>query len=264
MSAQIHPTAIIEEGAKLGENVVIGPYCLIGPNVEIGNDCKLISHVVINGHTTIGNNNEFHQFCSIGVPPQDKGYKNEPTKTIIGDNNLFREGCTVHRATTKENHETVIGSNGYFMTGVHFAHDCKIGDFVTLANGTMCAGHVKIGDYVQMGGACGVTPFCSVGRGAFIGAASAIDKDVPQFCTAFGNRVRIKGVNIIGMRRRGYSKDQISEVVEFYRMMEASALSPRAFVKHPENMEEYRHSELIQEIAEFIEESEVGISSFMS
>lgn len=264
MSVEIHPTAIIEEGAILGNNIKIGPYCLIGSDVKIGDDCKLLSHVVINGHTTIGNNNEFHQFCSIGVPPQDKSYKNEPTRTIIGDNNLFRENCTVHRATTKENHETIIGNNGYFMTGVHFAHDCKVGDNVTLANGTMCAGHVKIGDYVQMGGACGVTPFCSVGRGAFIGAASAIDKDVPQFCAAFGNRIKIKGVNIIGMRRRGYSKDEISEVVEFYRMMDASALSPRAFVNHPENMDEYKKNKIIDEIADFIRESEVGLAPFMS
>lgn len=264
MSAKIHPTAIIEEGAKLGENVEVGPYCLVGPNVEIGDGTKLISHVVVEGHTVIGKDNEFHQFSSIGVRPQDRAYANEPTKTIIGDNNLFREGCTVHRATTKQDHVTKIGNNGYFMTGVHFAHDCNIGNNVTLANGTMCAGHVTIGDFVQMGGACGVTPFCSVGRGAFIGAASAIDKDVPHFCAAFGNRVRLKGVNIIGMKRRGHSKDEISEVVDFYRMMEASALSPRAFVNHPENMDEYKENAVIQEIVEFIKKSEIGLPSFMS
>ncbi len=264
MTTEIHPTAMIEDGAKLGTNIYIGPYCLVGKNVQIGDNCRLLSHVVVNGHTEIGDNNEFHQFSSIGVPPQDKSYNNEPTKTIIGSGNLFRENCTVHRATTKENHQTVIGNDGYFMTGVHFAHDCIIGNNVTLANGTMCAGHVKIGDFVQMGGACGVTPFCSVGAGAFIGAASAIDKDVPQFCTAFGNRVRIKGVNIIGLRRRGYSKELISEVVEFYRMMEASALSPRAFVNHPENMEEYQKNEVISDIANFIRESEIGLPPFMS
>jgi len=264
MSIEIHPTAIVHENAKLGANVKIGPFCMVGEHVSLGDNCKLVSHVVISGHTTIGHDNEFHQFSSIGVPPQDKSYNNEPTQTIIGNSNLFRENCTVHRATTKEDHKTIIGSHGYFMTGVHFAHDCKIGDYVTLANGTMCAGHVSIGDYVQMGGACGVTPFCSVGRGAFIGAASAIDKDVPQFCTAFGNRIRIKGVNIIGLRRRGVSKDEISEIVEFYRMMEASALSSRAFVNHPENMEEYKNNTYIQEIVEFIRRSEIGLASFMS
>lgn len=264
MSTTIHPTAIIEDGAEIGENCIIGPYTIIGPNVKIGNNCKLKSHIVIEGRTTIGNDNEFHQFCSIGVPPQDKSYKNEPTETIIGNGNLFREDCTVHRATVKEDLKTVIGDNGYFMTAVHFAHDCKIGNNVTLANGTMCAGHVKVGDYVQMGGACGVTPFCSIGNGVFIGAASAIDKDIPHYCTAFGNRIKLKGVNIIGMKRRGHTKEEISEVIDFYRMMEASALSPRAFITHPENMEEYAGNSIIKDISEFILKSEIGLPSFMS
>lgn len=264
MSAQIHNTAIVEKGAVLGEDVYVGPFCIIGENVKIGDGTKLTSHVVINGHTDIGKNNEIHQFSSIGVPPQDKSYKNEKTLTVIGEGNLFREGCTVHRATTKQDKITQIGDHGYFMTGVHFAHDCEIGSYVTLANGTMCAGHVKVGDYVQMGGACGVTPFCHVGKGAFIGAASAIDKDIPQFCAAFGNRVRLKGVNIIGLRRRGYTKDDISEIVEFYRMMEASALSPRGFVNHPEYTSEYEHNEVIQSWIKFIKESEIGLPVFMS
>ena len=264
MSVEIHPTAIVKDGAELGENVYIGPYCIIDENVKIGNNTRLTSHVVIQGHTTIGENNEFHQFSSIGVPPQDKDYKNEPTETIIGDSNLFREGVTIHRATTKQDLKTIVGSHGYYMANVHIAHDCVIGSHITLANGTMCAGHVKVGDYVQMGGACGVTPFCSVGNGVFIGAASAIDKDVPHFCTAYGNRIRLKGVNIIGMKRRGYSKDEISEVVEFYRIMESSALSPKAFVEHPENMEEYKNNRIIKDLAEFISSSEIGIPPFMS
>lgn len=264
MANQIHATAIVHENAVLGDNVFIGPFCIVGENAKIGNGTKLTSHVFIDGHTDIGSDNEIHQFSSIGVPPQDKSYKNEPTKTIIGNSNLFRENCTVHRATTKQDKVTQIGDNGFFMTGVHFAHDCMIGSNVTLANQTMCAGHVSIGDYVQMGGACGVTPFCSIGQGAFIGAASAIDKDVPQFFAAFGNRIRLKGINIIGMKRRGYSKETISEVIEFYRMMEASALSPRAFVKHEENMVDYIDNKTISEIAQFIMKSEIGLPSFMS
>jgi UDP-N-acetylglucosamine acyltransferase len=264
MANQIHATAIVHEKAIRGDNIYIGPFCIVGENAKIGNGTKLTSHVFIDGHTDIGNDNEIHQFSSIGVPPQDKSYKNEPTKTIIGNSNLFRENCTVHRATTKQDKVTQIGDNGFFMTGVHFAHDCMIGSNVTLANQTMCAGHVSIGDYVQMGGACGVTPFCSIGKGAFIGAASAIDKDVPQFFAAFGNRIRLKGINIIGMKRRGYSKETISEVIEFYRMMEASALSPRAFVKHEENMVDYVNNETISEIAQFIIKSEIGLPSFMS
>lgn len=264
MSQNIHATAIIKDGAEIADDVLIGPYCIVGENVKIGKGTKLLSHVVVDGHTTIGENNEIHQFSSIGVPPQDKSYKNEPTKTIIGDGNLFREGCTVHRATIKQDLVTKIGNNGYFMTGVHFAHDCNIGNNVVLANGTMCAGHVIVEDFVQMGGACGVTPFCHIGRGAFIGAASAIDKDIPHYCAAFGNRIRLKGVNIIGMKRRGHSKEEISEVIDFYRMMEASALSPRAFVNHPENIEEYKNNLVVKEICDFISQSQIGLPSFMS
>lgn len=264
MSQNIHATAIIKDGAEIGENVTIGPYCIIGENVKIGNGTTLLSHVVVEGHTRIGENNEIHQFSSIGVPPQDKSYNNEPTETIIGDGNLFREGCTVHRATVKQDKVTKIGDNGYFMTGVHFAHDCHIGSNVVLANGTMCAGHVKVEDFVQMGGACGVTPFCHVGRGAFIGAASAIDKDIPHYAAAFGNRIRLKGVNIIGMKRRGHTKEEISEVIEFYRMMESSALSPRAFVQRPEHIEEYEGNSAIKDICDFISNSKTGIASFIS
>ncbi len=264
MSNQVHSTAIVDPKAILGNDVFVGPYCIIGENVKIGNGTKLISHVVIEGHTDIGERNEIHQFSSIGVPPQDKSYKNEPTKTLIGNENLFRENCTVHRATLKQDKITVIGNNGFFMTGVHFAHDCNIGDFVTMANQTMCAGHVVVGDYVQMGGACGVTPFCHVGRGAFIGAASAIDRDIPPFFTAFGNRIRLKGVNIIGLKRRGFTKEEISEFIEFYRMMEASALSPRAFVNHVDNMKDYKNNTVINEVAESISRSEIGLPPFMS
>lgn len=264
MSTQIHPTAIVHDGAELGENVFIGPYCIIGPNVKIGDNTVLKSHVVIDGHTTLGSNNEVWQFTSLGTPPQDKSYKNEPTQLIIGDNNLFREGVNIHRATTKEDHKTVIGSNNYFMSAVHIAHDCKIGSYVTLASGCACAGHVRLGDYVQMGGQCGVTPFVTIGRGGFIGGASAVDRDIPHFCTAFGNRIRLKGVNIIGLKRRGFSKDTISEVVDFYRMMEASALSPKAFVEHKENIVEYGNNEIIKEIVDFISKSEIGISPFMN
>ena len=263
MSAKIHPTAIIEDGAELGENVYVGPFCMIGANVKIGESTTLKSHVVVEGHTTIGKNNIFHEFCSIGVAPQDKSYNNEPTLTIIGDNNLFREGVTVHRATMKENQKTVVGNNGYFMAHVHFAHDCLIGDNVTLANSTMCAGHVHVGDNVQMGGACGVAPFCNVGTGAFIGAASAIDKDIPHFFTAMGNRTKLKGINIVGLKRRGHSKEEISELVEFYRIMESSTLSPRAFVDQEENIIDYKNNQLIDIVVNFIKDSKVGIPPFI-
>lgn len=264
MSVNIHPTAIVHDNVQLGTNVEIGPYSIIGENVKIGDNTKIYAHVCIDGYTTIGANNQIMQFSSIGAPPQDKSYRGEPTETIIGDHNIFREGCTVHRATTKEDGKTIVGNHGYFMAQVHFAHDTQIGDYVTLANATMCAGHVKIGDYVQMGGACGVTPFCSVGNGVFVGAASAIDKDVPHYTAVLGNRVKMKGVNIIGLKRRGHSKDVISEVIDFYRMMESSALSPKAFIEHPESMEEYKGNSVVQEVAKFINDSKIGLPPFVS
>lgn len=264
MTTFIHPTAIVHENSIIGENVYIGPYCVIGEHVQIGDECNLRSHVIIEGHTKIGRKNQIYPFVLLGMPPQDKTYKNEPTETIIGDGNLFREGCTVHRATTKQDLVTRIGNNCYFMSGVHIAHDCVLGDNITLASGCACAGHVNLGDYVQMGGQCGVTPFITIGRGGFIGGASAVDKDIPPFCTALGNRIRLKGVNIVGLKRRGYSKDTISEVIDFYRMMEASALSPKAFIEHPENLEEYKGNEVIYEIVDFIRKSEIGLPPFMS
>lgn len=262
MATTIHETAIVKKGAEIGNDVLIGPFCIIGENVKIGDNTRLYSHVVVDGHTEIGKNNEFYQFCSIGAAPQDKSYKGEPTKVKIGDNNLFREGCQVHRATTKEKHITIIGNNNYFMTNIHIAHDCILGNNITMASACMLAGHVHVGDFVQMGGQCGATPFVTIGRGAFIGGASAIDRDIPQFCTAMGNRIRLKGVNIIGLKRRGFSKDQISEVVDFYRVMESSAYSPRAYVSNEENMKEYIGNEIIQEMATFIKESEIGLPPF--
>lgn len=264
MKVEIHPTAIVKDGATLSDGVIIGPYCIIDEHVKIGKNTKLTSHVIVQGHTFIGEDNEIHQFSSIGAAPQDKSYKGEPTQTIIGNGNLFREGTTIHRATTKQDLKTIVGNNCYFMANVHIAHDCVIGDNVTLANGTMCAGHVKVGSFTQMGGACGVTPFCSVGDGVFIGAASAIDKDIPHYCAALGNRIRLKGVNIIGLKRRGFSKDEISEFVEFYRIMESSALSPKAFVEHSENIEEYKGNKIIESIVSFISLSEIGIPPFVS
>lgn len=259
-----HPMAFIHPEAKIGNNVKIGPFCVIGANVEIGDDCELISNVVIEGHTKIGRGNKFFQFCSIGAPPQDNSYKGEPTETIIGDNNVFREYISVHRGTTKQDNKTVIGSNSFYMAYCHIAHDCVLGNNITFANSVGLAGHVNIGDRVIIGGNTGITQFVTLGKGAYIGGGSAIDRDIPNFCTAYGNRVRLKGINIIGLKRQGHSKEVVSEVVDFYRTMEASALAPRAFVGHPELMEEYKNNVVIKEIAEFIQKSEIGIAPFMA
>ncbi len=260
----IHASSLIDPSAKIHESVKIGPFCIVGPNVEIGANCILHSHVVIEGHTTIGEGNIFYQGCSIGAPPQDTSYKGEPTKTIIGNNNTLREYVSIHRGTTKENLFTQIGNNCFLMAYVHVGHDVIVGNNCTIANSTNFAGHVKIGDRVGIGGGTQISQFVTVGRGAYIGGATAIDRDIPVFCTAMGNRVYLKGINIIGLRRQGYSKQEISEVVDFYRTMESSALSPRAFVDHAEFMAEFKDNRVVLEMVEQIKKTEIGIAPFNS
>lgn len=262
MEKQIHPTAIISDGAKIGENVSIGAYSIIGPNVVIGEGTIIHPHVVITNHVRIGKNNQIYQFASIGAPPQDYSFKGEPTRVEIGDNNIFREYVSVNIATTKENRVTVIGSNNFFMTYVHIAHDCIIGNKCTIVNSVNLAGHVKIRDRVIIGGGTNISQFISVGRGAYIGGASGINKDIPAFCTAYGNRILLKGVNIVGLRRAGVDRQKITEVVDFVRQMEASALSAKAFVDHPENIQEYKGNEIVMEMVNDIRSSEVGIAPF--
>ncbi len=260
--AKIHPSSIVDPSAKLHETVVVGPFCIVGANVEIGANTILHSHVVVDGHTTIGEGNQFYQGCSVGAPPQDYSYKGEPTKTIIGNNNTFREYCTIHRGTLKENLVTTVGSNSLFMAFVHIGHDAHIGNNLTVANSCNFAGHVRIGDRVIIGGGTNIQQFCSLGRGAYIGGATAIDRDIPSFCTAMGIRAHLKGVNIIGLKRHGYSKQEISEVVDFIRTMETSNISPRSFVENAEKMTEYKDNKVVQEIAEQIRKSEIGIAPF--
>lgn len=264
MSNLIHPSAIVDERAKISDNVEIGPYCVVGPEVSIGSGTKLLGHVTVSGKVTIGKNNQFYQYATIGLPPQDLSYKDEPTEVIIGDNNVFREFISIHRGTLKDMGKTIIGNNCFFMAYVHIAHDVLIGNNVLFVNSVQCAGHVKISDHVRVSGATNISQFVSIGRSAFIGGGSAIDRDIPNFCTAYGNRIKLKGINIIGLKRSGHAKQDISEVVEFYRAMEASALSPRAFVDHPELMEEFGDNKLVLEMASFIRNSEIGIAPFWS
>ncbi len=262
--AQIHPTSIVDSKAKLHESVVVGPFCMIGPDVTVGANTIFYSHVVVDGHTTIGENNKFFQGCSVGAPPQDNSYKGEPTKTIIGSNNTFREFVSIHRGTTKENLETIIGNNNLLMAYSHVAHDVVLGSFCTIANGTNFAGHVRIGDRVGIGGGTYVQQFVTIGRGAYIGGCAAIDRDIPVFCTAMGNRAYLKGINIIGMKRQGYSKQEISEVVDFLRTIESSNLSPKSFIEHSEFMKEFKENRVVIEMVEQIRKSEIGIAPFNS
>ncbi len=264
MSIEIHSTAIVHPEAKLGENCSVGPFSIIGANVSLGNECKVHSNVVLDGHLRVGNNNEFFQFCSIGAPPQDLTYQNEPTEVEIGDNNVFREYVSIHRGTMKDRKLTTIGSNCLLMAHVHIGHDAIVGNNCVFANSVNLAGHVKIGERAIIGGGTQVSQFVSIGRGAYIGGAAAIDRDIPLFCTSYGNRAKLKGINIIGMRRQGHEKQIITEVVDFYRFMESSALSPRAFCENDELMSDFKGNDVVEEMAQMIKDSKIGIAPFMT
>lgn len=215
----IHPTAIIAETAKLEANVQVGPYSIIGEHVTIAEGTIVGPHVVINGHTRIGKNNHFYQFSSIGEANQDKKYAGEPTQTIIGDNNIFRECCTIHRGTTQDKGITQIGNNNLFMCYIHVAHDCNIGNEVILANNTTLAGHVHIGDWAILGGGTMVHQFVHIGAHAFASISSIILKDVPPYVMVAGRPAIPRVINSEGLKRRGFSTDAISAIKRAYKVI---------------------------------------------
>jgi UDP-N-acetylglucosamine acyltransferase len=217
--SKIHATAIVAPGAELASDVEVGPFCTIGPNVKIGRGCRLISHVVVDGHTTIGEDNVFFQFSSIGATPQDLKYKGEPTELIIGNHNTIRECVTLNLGTVQGGNKTVVGNHNLLMAYVHLGHDCIVGDHVILANAVNLAGHVIVEDYANVGGVTGVTQFLRIGSHAYVGASSLVDRDVPPFSVVVGNRpCEVKGANIIGLRRKGYSAPSITAVNESIKL----------------------------------------------
>ena len=218
-TANVHPQAIVEPGAKVGERVDIGPWCYVGADVEIGAGTQIRSHVVLKGPTTIGRNNRIFQFSSVGEECQDKKYADEPTRLIIGDNNTIREGCTLHRGTIQDQGITAIGNNNLLMAYVHVAHDCVIGDNCILANNVALAGHVIVGNHAIIGGYTTVHQFCQIGEFSMSAANTAIFKDVPAFVTISGNPASPHGMNVEGMRRRGYSPALINKLRQCYKVI---------------------------------------------
>ena len=213
----IHPTAVISDSATIGENVTIGPFCVVDDHVTIGDGCILKSHVVVRGPTRIGKNNKFYQFSSIGEDCQDKKYAGERTELVIGDDNEFREGVTVHRGTIQDNGITVIGSRCLLMVNAHVAHDCVLGNDIILANNVAIAGHVHIDDFVIVGGAVGVHQFCKIGAHAFLGAGGIILRDVPPFVMVSGTKNMPQGINSEGLKRRGFDKDDVMAIKRAYK-----------------------------------------------
>jgi len=215
----IDSSAIVDPSAVLGENVSIGPWTIIGPNVEIGDGCEIASHVVIKGPTFIGRNNKIFQFSTLGEDTPDLKYKGEPTRLIIGDNNVIREGVTIHRGTVQDKSETRIGNHNLLMAYVHVGHDSVVGDHVIMVNNASISGHVHVGDWTILSGYCLVHQFVNIGPHCFIGPAAFIYHDVPAFVTAFGSPAEPRTINREGLKRRGYSADQIALANKAYKLL---------------------------------------------
>ncbi len=221
----IHPKAIIDPQAELGNDVNVGPYSIVGPNVVIDSGTDIGPHVVIQGPTHIGSDNRILQFASIGSDPQDKKYRGEPTKLVIGDRNLIRESVTINRGTVNGNGQTVIGNDNLLMAYIHIAHDCRIGNNTIFSNNASLAGHVHIEDWVILSGFTLVHQFCRIGMHAFTGMGSAIAKDVPPYLVVSGNPAHPHGVNKEGLKRRGFTPEQIRALRRAYKVLYRQGLT---------------------------------------
>lgn len=254
----IHATAIIDASAVIAEGVEIGPYSVIGANVEIGTDSWVGPHAVINGPTVIGRENQIYQFASVGERPQDKKYAGEPTRLVLGDRNVIREYVTLNRGTVTGRSETTLGSDNLLMAYAHVAHDCIVGDNTILANAASLAGHVEVGDFAILGGFCSVHQFCRIGRYSFNGLGSVITQDIPPFSTAAGNRSRTVGINKEGLRRNGFSPEQIRGLHKAFReLLHKNAKREEAVAALEETLKTIPE---VQEFVDFILNSERGIA----
>ncbi|MDB5839931.1 MAG: acyl-[acyl-carrier-protein]--UDP-N-acetylglucosamine O-acyltransferase [Herminiimonas sp.] len=216
---RIHPTAIVDPKASLDDSVEVGPYSVIGPNVRIGAGTRIGPHVVVDGHTSIGRDNTFFQFCSIGGPPQDKKYGGEPTRLEIGDRNTVREFCSFNLGTVQDAGVTRLGNDNLILAYVHLAHDCQVGNNTVFSNNATLAGHVHIGDHVILGGFAAIHQFCKVGAHAFVGMTTSLTQDVPPFVLVSGNPANARGINVEGLKRRGFTAGQIGAIRNAYKLI---------------------------------------------
>ncbi|HET8816467.1 MAG TPA: acyl-ACP--UDP-N-acetylglucosamine O-acyltransferase [Pseudidiomarina sp.] len=251
----IHSTAIIDPKAKLGKHVSVGPYTIIGPDVEIGDDCVIGPHVVIRGPTIIGRNNKIFQFASVGEDCQDKKYAGEPTRLEIGDNNVIRECVTIHRGTVQDQSLTKIGSDNLLMAYVHVAHDCVVGDHVILANNTTLAGHVYVGDWAILGGFTGVHQFCHIGAHAFTAVNSVVVQDIPPYIMAQGHNAVPRTINSEGLKRRGFSAEQVMRIKRAFKMLYRQGLTVAEAIVEMQTLD----AEEIQPLIDFVRSSQRGI-----
>lgn len=252
----IHSTAIVAKDAIIGKGVDIGPYVIIGSKVTIGDGTVIGAHSVIEGETIIGKNNTIFPFTTIGLAPQDLKYKGEDTKLIIGDNNKIREFCSIHRGTIAAG-ETRIGNGNLFLAYGHIAHDCKVGDNCIFSNNATLAGHVEVGDYVVIGGLTPIHQFVKIGSHAMIGGASAVNQDIAPFLIAEGNKAKTHGINIVGLKRRGFADEDVEIIKDAYKIVFRSKLMLEQAVSTLK--EKYPNNEHINYFIEFIKNSERGI-----
>ncbi|NKB61155.1 MAG: acyl-ACP--UDP-N-acetylglucosamine O-acyltransferase [Gammaproteobacteria bacterium] len=255
--AEIHETAIIDPSAKIGSNVVVGPYTIIEGDVSIDDGCWIGPHVVIRNHTSIGKNNRIFQFASIGEEPQYQGYAGEPTRLEIGDRNIIREYCTLSRGTAGHTGATEIGNDNFLMAYVHIAHDCILGSNTIFANGASLAGHVEVGDYAIMGGFSLVHQFCKVGDHCITGIGAICFQDIPPYIVAAGNSAKPFGINTKGLRRRSFSEDTISLLKSSYRLLYRSNLNLQTAIEQIQELDP-RCAETTN-FASFLDRSERGI-----
>ena len=254
---KIHPTAVVSPKANISEGVEIGPYTIIGPNVTIGKNTIVGPHVVIEANTDMGEGCRIFQFASIGAVPQDLKFRGEETRVIIGNNNTIREFATIHRATSADIGVTIIGDRNLLMAYTHVAHNCKLENNIVMSNAVNLAGHIHVEDYVIIGGMTGIHQFTRIGAHAFIGGASAVSKDVPPFVLVSGNYAKPYGLNMIGLKRRGFKEETLQALKKAYQIIFRSSLLLKVAIEKVKN--EIEDLPEIKQFIEFIEKSERGI-----
>ena len=254
---KIHPTAIIADDAQLGEGVEIGAYSIIGADVKIGENTIIGPHAVIDDYTHIGEGCHIFQFASIGAGPQDLKFSGEKTRVVIGNFNTIREFVTIHRSTTADIGVTIIGDHNLIMAYCHVAHNCKLGNNIIMSNGATLGGHTHIEDYAIIGGLTGVHQFSHIGAHCIVGGASGVNKDVPPYTTAAGNHAKLFGLNLIGLKRRGFSEETIKALKKAYRTIFRSHLLLSEAIKKAESeMEDFPE---VKHFVQFIKESKRGV-----
>lgn len=262
MEPNIHPTAIIAEGAQIAPDVQIGPYSVVGPNVSIDSGSIVGPHCVIDGHTRIGKNNHFYRFCSIGGMPQDKKYGGEPTRLEIGDGNMVREYVTINTGTVQDVGVTRVGNDNWIMAYVHIAHDCQIANHTIIANNVQLAGHIHIDDWAIIGGSSAMHQFVRIGAHTMIGGTSSIRQDIPPYILGAGDPFRPVGINSEGLKRRGYTPEAIAALKEAYKLLYRRQLSTQDAVEQMRGVQETHPSahDAIQVLIDFLEASSRGIA----